>query len=668
MFNIAASNIGCEVCNDDCYSQRQRQYNSFWYGKLTRAEYEDFFKKCLSLSNLAEIMLEYENLLIDKYGDSAKINIYMTPAAATTKVSEFRVWNPAVARCSRAQATPAQVSEEFYKKFPCYFLTPREFILRFKTLGFKIALHQGYFMIDVIDPDLEPQEGIYLEEEESLNHITVKFRTVNVNKNEIPQDIFVIEECTISNISSLIVVDGRKFNDWEAALEYINKQPSARFKNGIFFKFDNYWGCEWANAVFDGVIALAQKNDYPFYSFSPQEKLEQQYQKYIFVQDVVEPQKSVDNRETVQDQSLLPDGDRLLLEEKWTEALSVFKKALEAPDKNSDIKALEKGLAIASAGIRVKTCGCALRLIPEKFRGRKICMEAVADYGNALRFVPLKFRDYEMCFAAVKSDARALKYVPYELRDRKMCMAAVKRGGFLKDVPLRLRDREMCMAAVSNTTDGQVLKYVPEKLRDRAMSLAVVSNRGLAIKYYIPEEHKDREMYLASIKSIGAMLQTVPKTMIDYEMCLIAVRSYGKALEFVPEKFIDHTICLDAVKEDCSSLKFVPEKFRDREICLYAVKHDIEMLKYVPGKILDHEMYLAIVKNNGYALKYVPEKFRDREVCLAAVQQNGYALKCVPENLLNLEMCLAAVKCYRGALKYVPEKLKAQVTEAVDKK
>lgn len=238
MFNTFA---GDKCYGDDglavCHCQKQensiRDSNVF---ELNREESDDFIKKCLTFKYLAEIVLEYETRIKEKYGDAAKVKIYMTAAAAMTPIAKDELAEYSVSR-----------------------LHPWIFIRSFSMHGCKVVRQGDAFIIDVKEP--EPEKRPVTAEKID--------NTTYVSKDELPKDIFVIEEDCITQSYSVIVIDGKQFKSVETVLGYINKLPADRLKNGILFRFDSKVEYKLSEALVGKVIELAKNKNIPFYSWRP---------------------------------------------------------------------------------------------------------------------------------------------------------------------------------------------------------------------------------------------------------------------------------------------------------------------------------------------------------------------------------------------------------------
>jgi len=247
------------VNEDTCGCQRKsNMFLSRNESFLSKEETADFIKKCLTCKTLAEIVLEYESRLIDKYGDSAKAKIYLTAAAAMIPVSKEGLNDISISH-----------------------LSLWNFIHLFALMhGCKVIIQGDAFVIDIKDWESKGCEAGATDKHDNL-----KYKTTGVRDDELPQNIFVIREDTITQSYSVIVMDDKQFKDVESGLAYINKLPPARLKNGILFRFGSKVEYKLSKDLFGKILDLAKKENIPFYSLVPRgagfidDKI---FKKYIF--------------------------------------------------------------------------------------------------------------------------------------------------------------------------------------------------------------------------------------------------------------------------------------------------------------------------------------------------------------------------------------------------
>lgn len=65
---------------------------------------------------------------------------------------------------------------------------------------------------------------------------------------------------------------------------------------------------------------------------------------------------------------------------------------------------------------KLKTKVISFANIPDKFKDRCFCLEAVKINGHALKFVPLNIIDIQICIAAVENNKNAINHVPSKFR------------------------------------------------------------------------------------------------------------------------------------------------------------------------------------------------------------------------------------------------------------
>src|SRR5579872_2345629 len=157
-------------------------------------------------------------------------------------------------------------------------------------------------------------------------------------------------------------------------------------------------------------------------------------------------------------------------------------------------------------------------VIPDYFKSRKLCMDAVGTTGRLLKYVPEHFRDHTMCMRALNNTIVdcVLEYIPQKLRSKEICIKGVKHNGHeLKHVPEYLKDKNICRLAVYNTVVA--FKYVSDNLKDKDMCTFVVSKLGFMLKY-VPESFKDKEMCMLAIQNSADAFKYVPDNMKDKKM------------------------------------------------------------------------------------------------------------------------------------------------------
>ncbi|MDR2583581.1 MAG: DUF4116 domain-containing protein [Fibromonadaceae bacterium] len=172
--------------------------------------------------------------------------------------------------------------------------------------------------------------------------------------------------------------------------------------------------------------------------------------------------------------------------------------------------------------------------------------EGVKQYGWMLNYVPEAFRTKELCYNAVKNNGDSLRYVPEKFKTKELCAQATEQNGCaLQYVPEEFKTEEFCHKAVEQ--DGRALDFVPKELKTQELCLKAVKQYGYALKY-VPEEFKTEEF------------------------CRKVIEQDGRALEFVPEKSKTAELCLEAVKQNEIAFKYVPKHLNNEELNAEFVK------------------------------------------------------------------------------------------------
>ena len=281
---------------------------------------------------------------------------------------------------------------------------------------------------------------------------------------------------------------------------------------------------------------------------------------------------------------------------------------------------------------------------------------ALRRNNNVLRYIPEKYRSRDMCFEAVKKNGWALEFVPGEYRNEALCLEAVKNdGAALMFVHEKYRNENLCFEAVGQ--NGLALQHVPEKYH-HILSIKAVKQHGTALRF-VKIKNRNKELYFEAIKQNGWALEDVPNYYVNETWCLEAVIKDGDALLLVPEQYRSEDLCLEAVKGSGYALIYVPDKHRKKALCFEAVKQTGMALRFVPEKHRDFDLCHTAIKQNGKALEYITPRNRSKSLCYEAVKQNGWALRFVPEHYRSEDLCLIAVKQYNHALEHVPEKYRS---------
>jgi hypothetical protein len=191
----------------------------------------------------------------EKYPSGYKNKIFMTAEASMTKFSKKYF-----TQCF--EFTPSLPIASFIWKF-CY-------ICNFKSeqYGDDIVIEKkADSIIEYSDDNSDSPDGRYKLE----------------GVDELPSTIFTIDaQISAGDRTCIFVVDGMRIEDFSQVLDYINKQPLERYKEGILYKFDLSSNFQ-VNNIFDKTRAWAREHNIPYYTTSRKSRyyMSNNFTKYV---------------------------------------------------------------------------------------------------------------------------------------------------------------------------------------------------------------------------------------------------------------------------------------------------------------------------------------------------------------------------------------------------
>ncbi len=206
--------------------------------------------------------------------------------------------------------------------------------------------------------------------------------------------------------------------------------------------------------------------------------------------------------------------------------------------------------------------------IPNKFKNKRLCEEAVKLDGSNLKHILDSHKTKELCEMAIKQSPYAIPYILNEMKGTEQYREMVdKNPQNLQGIPQKERSYEMCKAALDNTFGKD------------SNDISVVSSitfPSLLLEVFKAHDNPEK---------INLLLNIVSRDAITPEIAKEAMVKDGRSLHLIPEKAITPEVAEIAVKNYPSSLQWVPARMRTPDMILFTIKEIEGYNIHVPDNI-----------------------------------------------------------------------------------
>ena len=206
----------------------------------------------------------------------------------------------------------------------------------------------------------------------------------------------------------------------------------------------------------------------------------------------------------------------------------------------------------------VKQNGRTLELVPKNLQSVSLCIEAVKQNASAIKYVSKKIMNIDICMEAVRSDGTIIAYstyIPEKFRTKKLFLEAIKQNGkALEYVPDKYKSESFCKIAIMQ--NGLALEFVPKNILSKELFLLAVDQNGLALEY-VPSKNRSKNLCDVAVINNVLALEHVPNRYKTTELCNAAVNSSWKSFLYVPESMYNLNNCLEIferILRECENL------------------------------------------------------------------------------------------------------------------
>ncbi|WP_092504724.1 DUF4116 domain-containing protein [Virgibacillus subterraneus] len=236
----------------------------------------------------------------------------------------------------------------------------------------------------------------------------------------------------------------------------------------------------------------------------------------------------------------------------------------------------------------VKQDGRTLRLIPKNLHSLALCLEAIKQNAIAIKYVSKKIMTDDICIEAVRNKGTIIAnstYIPDKFRTKKLYLEAIKQNGkVLEYVPDKYKSDNFCKIAI--VQNGLALQFVPKNILSKELFMLAVEQNGLALEY-VPYKNRSKELCNAAFNNNVLALEHVPNRYKKTELCNAAVNSSWKAFLYVPESMYTLNNCLELferILRECDDLSVMSYSDRScvREIANRlpdSINNDIQIIR-----------------------------------------------------------------------------------------
>ena len=206
----------------------------------------------------------------------------------------------------------------------------------------------------------------------------------------------------------------------------------------------------------------------------------------------------------------------------------------------------------------VKQNGRTLQLVPKGLHSTALCLEAVKQNASAIKYVSRKIMTDDICIEAVRNDGTIIAYstyIPDKFRTKKLYLEAIKQNGkALEYVPDKYKSESFCRIAIMQ--NGLALEFVPKNIRSKDLFKLAVEQNGLSLEY-VPSKNRSKKLCNVAVNKNVLALEHVPNRYKTTNLCNAAVDSSWKAFLYVPEGMYTLNNCLEIferILRECDDL------------------------------------------------------------------------------------------------------------------
>ncbi len=191
----------------------------------------------------------------------------------------------------------------------------------------------------------------------------------------------------------------------------------------------------------------------------------------------------------------------------------------------------------------------------------------------------------ELCEIAIESDGYQLQYVPEHFKTKKLCMDAIYNNIWaVLYITSEVKTKETYEYVVNE--NGYILKHVPMQFITEEMCLTAVKSNYLAIEFiieFLPKEILTAEMLAIAIKASTNAFSIIPKHLLTVATLLYIIDYCG--IEDIPDELITPELCLELVKSCGDNIKYLNDEFITLEMYKIAVEYNSDNWWHVPNEL-----------------------------------------------------------------------------------
>ncbi|MBN9298146.1 MAG: polymer-forming cytoskeletal protein [Filimonas sp.] len=169
--------------------------------------------------------------------------------------------------------------------------------------------------------------------------------------------------------------------------------------------------------------------------------------------------------------------------------------------------------------------------VPDEYKTRALCMEALGQTFYALEYFPDAFIDEQLCAQVVEKDGFALRVIPEAFITKELCEVAAQKGTLIQFIPERFLSEELIITALKNSVHQPDINDVPAIFITKSLLVQyVLMGKGLWLDKACKENDIDKTDVIAGAIATGIdSLDNIFSNHCSADAFNYAARLYNKA-------------------------------------------------------------------------------------------------------------------------------------------